>query len=167
MLFKFESSDVQYSVIPLGLGSLRIQSSEGESQDFFPETPDEMDSILPGPILVFTYKNGNECSILQKRDKFYLHWNGNTYHVRLDSRNLDESVLVSNEIRSPMPGKILKIYKSVGDTFEKSEVLGILEAMKMENTLKAGFAGKVISILKKEGEIVSQDEVLMILEPLP
>lgn len=167
MLFKFESSDLHYSIQALGIGSIRIICSDGTFQDFSAKTVEEVDYILPGPIGIFIDDLGNECCILQKSDKFYLHWNGNTYQVKLDSRNLDESLLVSNEIRSPMPGKILKIFKSPGDTFGKSEVLGILEAMKMENQLKAGFAGKVVSVLKKEGEIVSQDEILLVLEPLP
>ncbi len=167
MRFKFESSGSIYSVIPLGNQSIRIISSEGSCRDFRPRLIEEVDWLLPGPILLFEDIDGEVCSFLQIKDKFFIHWNGNTYSAKLETHNFEDSSSLSLEIRSPMPGKLIKIFKKPGDLFEKGEVLGVLEAMKMENQLKAGFPGKISKVLRKEGEIVSQDEVLIVLEPLP
>jgi|JI8StandDraft_1071087.scaffolds.fasta_scaffold14171_3 acetyl/propionyl-CoA carboxylase alpha subunit len=167
MRFKFESNSSIYSVIPLGNQSIRIIAPDGSSRDFRPRLTEEIDWLLPGPILLFEDSDGEVCSFLQIKDRFFLHWNGNTHSAKLEAHNFEDSTSVSLEIRSPMPGKLIKIFKKPGDLFEKGEVLGVLEAMKMENQLKAGFPGKISQVLKKEGEIVSQDEVLIVLEPLP
>ena len=61
------------------------------------------------------------------------------------------------EIQSPMPGKILKINVSEGDT-----VL-ILEAMKMENEIVANSSGKVKKIAVSVNDMVETDDTLLII----
>lgn len=51
-----------------------------------------------------------------------------------------------------MPGKLVKIFKKVGDTVAKGETVLILEAMKMENEIKSGADGTIKSINVKEGQ---------------
>jgi 3-methylcrotonyl-CoA carboxylase alpha subunit len=55
---------------------------------------------------------------------------------------------------SPMPGKILKILKNVGDEVTKGTGLIVMEAMKMEHTIKASKDGKIEKIFCKEGDQV-------------
>src|SRR5579871_3907208 len=57
-----------------------------------------------------------------------------------------KSDLSSGLILSPMPGKILKLNASEGQTFKVGETLCVLEARKMEYSLKAPFDGKVLKI---------------------
>ncbi len=59
-----------------------------------------------------------------------------------------------NQILSPLPGKVLKIYKSEGDAVEKGETLILLEAMKMEHQLKAGQHGEILKLNVKENQDV-------------
>jgi len=66
-----------------------------------------------------------------------------------------------NDIKSPMPGKVLEIKVKEGQTIEKGEPVLILEAMKMENLIKSPRAGVVKSIQIKEGQSVEKNQVLI------
>ena len=63
-------------------------------------------------------------------------------------------------VNSPMPGTILDVKASVGDTVTEGQVLMVLEAMKMENDIVAPKAGKVTSIAVKKGDTVNSNDVL-------
>lgn len=56
---------------------------------------------------------------------------------------------------SPMPGKILQVLVSKGDSVTKGQALLVMEAMKMEHTIKASEDGIVAEVHFKEGELVS------------
>jgi len=55
---------------------------------------------------------------------------------------------------APMPGVVLKILVSVGDSVTKGKPLIILEAMKMEHQITAPHDGTVEAINCREGELV-------------
>ncbi len=63
-------------------------------------------------------------------------------------------------IKSPLPGKILKINVAEGDTFKDGDILLIMESMKMENNILAERSGKIIKVNVPVGSSVLQDEVL-------
>ncbi len=66
-------------------------------------------------------------------------------------------------VAAPMPGKILKINVSVGDTVQDGDTLLILEAMKMENEIVAGSSGKVKKISVSVNDMVETDDTLVII----
>lgn len=68
------------------------------------------------------------------------------------------------EIKSPMPGTILKIQAQPGDVVEANQPLVIMESMKMEMTLSAPVAGTVKKIGCTEGQLVEMGMVLLELE---
>jgi len=65
------------------------------------------------------------------------------------------------EIKSPLPGVIVKIFVSKGEEVSKNQKLFSLEAMKMENEIKAERDGIIESIKATEGQSVLQEEVVM------
>jgi len=60
-----------------------------------------------------------------------------------------------NQMTSPMPGKILKVFVSVGTDVTPGTPILVMEAMKMEHTIKASKAGKIEKIYFKEGDQVT------------
>lgn len=56
---------------------------------------------------------------------------------------------------SPMPGKILKVFKKEGDSVLKLEPILIMEAMKMEHTIRAPKDGVIEKIYFSENDQVS------------
>lgn len=63
-------------------------------------------------------------------------------------------------VNAPMPGNILDVKVSVGDTVSEGQTIMILEAMKMENEIPAPKAGKVTSVAVSKGAAVDSGAVL-------
>ncbi len=68
------------------------------------------------------------------------------------------------EIKTMMPGKVVRLIASVGDLVEKGDAVLVVEAMKMQNDLKAPKAGVVKEIKVSEGSTVSAGDVLAVVE---
>ena len=68
------------------------------------------------------------------------------------------------EIKTMMPGKVVRLIANVGDAVEKGDAVLVVEAMKMQNDLKAPKAGIVKEIRIQEGATVSAGDVLAIVE---
>lgn len=64
------------------------------------------------------------------------------------------------KVNAPMPGKILGVKASIGDSVKRGDVILILEAMKMENEVVAPNDGTVASIQVAVGDSVEAGEVL-------
>lgn len=67
------------------------------------------------------------------------------------------------QITSPMPGNILSVNISAGDTVKKGQVLMILEAMKMENEIISPCDGKVVSVSVSKGAAVESGTLLCVI----
>ena len=57
-------------------------------------------------------------------------------------------------LKSPMPGKVVKVLTPVGTAVEEGQGVIVIEAMKMENELRAPRAGTVKEVFVKEGATV-------------
>ena len=66
-------------------------------------------------------------------------------------------------ITAPMPGTILDVKVSVGQTIQKGDVVCVLEAMKMENDIPASQSGTVASINVQKGSNVNANDVIITL----
>ena len=77
------------------------------------------------------------------------------------SRTRGGSAADSKELRAPMPGLIVKVLVSVGDSVEPGAPLVVMEAMKMENELRAAGAGVVAAIEVREGQNVESAALLV------
>ena len=64
------------------------------------------------------------------------------------------------KVTSPMPGTILNVKVSVGQSVKKGDVICVLEAMKMENDIPAPQDGVIASINVQKGASVSAGDVL-------
>jgi biotin carboxyl carrier protein len=64
-------------------------------------------------------------------------------------------------IKSPMPGKVVKVNVSEGDSVAKGQTVLILSAMKMESEYKSPVDGTVKKIAVREGDIVEGNQVLI------
>jgi acetyl-CoA carboxylase biotin carboxylase subunit len=96
---------------------------------------------------------------------------GNTYKIiREDDLCIPdffEAAIVGQAgdfIKSPMPGKVIKILSSPGKMVKKGEVLLVVEAMKMENNLIAPRDGIVAQLNAAEGDMVDGSKILLKLE---
>ena len=67
-------------------------------------------------------------------------------------------------VRAPMPGKVVRVLVTEGDTVERDQGVVVIEAMKMQNAMKAPKAGRVVSVAAREGTIVAAGDVLAVVE---
>ncbi len=68
-------------------------------------------------------------------------------------------------ILAPMPGKVIAVDVSEGQTVKAGDRLMVLEAMKMEHALTAPFDGTVTGLEAREGAQVQVEAVLCVVEP--
>ncbi len=68
------------------------------------------------------------------------------------------------EIKSRVPGKVVRFEKKIGDTVAVKDVLVTMEAMKMKQWVSCPVAGVVKEYKVAEGDRVSAGQVLLIVE---
>ncbi len=97
----------------------------------------------------------------------WVHKDGRTFALSLEENsNIKKSSSLASSsgvIKSPMPGKILKMDLRQGQPIRMGQTLCVIEAMKMEYPLKAPFDGKIKEFFKKAGEQVLLDEKVIVL----
>jgi len=64
-------------------------------------------------------------------------------------------------VKSPMPGRVVKLLTQAGDEIAAGQPLLVMEAMKMENEIKAKTAGTIAEIHVKVGETVEGNAKLI------
>ncbi|MBS4023436.1 MAG: biotin/lipoyl-binding protein [Dethiobacter sp.] len=70
----------------------------------------------------------------------------------------------STVISAPMPGVILNVLVSSGQSVKIGDVLLILEAMKMENEVTASTAGVVKEVAVSKGSNVNTGDLMVVIE---
>ncbi len=81
--------------------------------------------------------------------------------------NALEGLAAGDDIRAPMPGKILDVKATPGQDVKKGDPLVVMEAMKMEHTLTAPRDGKILEVAAATGAQTAEGVVLVKLEPIP
>jgi 3-methylcrotonyl-CoA carboxylase alpha subunit len=84
--------------------------------------------------------------------------------VEVYRRDSDTSAVQDDQVRAPMPGRVVVVRAARGDSVVAGQELVIVEAMKMELALKAPRDGVVASVSAAEGDFVEADTVLVSLE---
>ncbi len=65
-------------------------------------------------------------------------------------------------IKAALPGAVLKINVSEGDSIQEGDVLLVLEAMKMETEIKSPVSGTVLSVEVSVGDQVKNSQVMVV-----
>ncbi|MBI1355428.1 MAG: biotin/lipoyl-binding protein [Acidobacteria bacterium] len=68
------------------------------------------------------------------------------------------------EMRAPMPGKIVRVLVAPGDAVEAGAGVIVVEAMKMQNEIKAASDGRVSEVRVQAGDPVSAGQILAVLD---
>lgn len=91
-----------------------------------------------------------------------------TSSVSLQQEPAEESLEVGDIINSPLVGTFYAAasedadpYVKVGDTINKGQVIGIVEAMKLMNHVESEYSGVVSEILVQNSEIVEYGQPLI------
>jgi biotin carboxyl carrier protein len=69
------------------------------------------------------------------------------------------------EIRAPMPGKVVEVLVASGDAVSAGQPVLLFEAMKMQNEIRSPHDGVVVAIAVSAGQAVEARELLYSLDP--
>lgn len=86
---------------------------------------------------------------------------GTPMDILLNTLGISNAKKNVSEIKAPMPGMVLQIPVSVGESIKKGDILLILEAMKMENSLKSPVDGVIKQIHCTVGKAVEKNQLLI------
>jgi biotin carboxyl carrier protein len=67
-------------------------------------------------------------------------------------------------IEAPLPGKIIRVEVTVGNTVEDGGVICTIEAMKMENPILSPAKASVIEVAVSPGQVVKTGEKIAVIE---
>ena len=124
----------------------------------------KIDSNLYSMIL-----DGQTCTVAIKKEgkSIEIFYKGDLFSFEVPSAR-DKSSLENasgvDKISAPMPGRVVKVLKKVGDIIKEGEGLIVVEAMKMESELKSSIDGKVSEISVKDGDTVDLGAHLITVE---
>jgi acetyl-CoA/propionyl-CoA carboxylase biotin carboxyl carrier protein len=68
-------------------------------------------------------------------------------------------------IASPMPGTVIAVLVTSGESVTTGQPVVVVEAMKMEHTLRAGADGVVSDLLVQVGDRVALNQLLAVIDP--
>ncbi len=69
----------------------------------------------------------------------------------------------ADAVASPLPGVVMDVKISVGQSVKKGDVVLLIEAMKMENEINASKDGKITAVYVNKGSKVEQGTPLYVL----
>ncbi len=101
---------------------------------------------------------------MEKKETERLTIDQTQYTTRLSSRFAGRQPYappVPGRICSFIPGTVVEVLVSEGDTVNEGDDIVILDAMKMKNRLKSHIAGMVASINVKPGDRVTKGAVMV------
>jgi acetyl-CoA carboxylase biotin carboxylase subunit len=103
--------------------------------------------------------------VARDRDSSIVWLDGHTYYLEHGDKPHASGTVspsASREIRTLMPGKLLRVEVAVGDTVAEKQTLATMESMKMESSLVSPKAGRISEIRCAPGQVVEMGEVIMV-----
>lgn len=121
----------------------------------------------PARTLHHTYVDGEVMELPVREGeavKHHTHVGNRAYTLGVPADRLEDA-LGSDSIIAPMPGKVISVSVSVGESVSEGQTLIVLEAMKMEMAMKAPRDGVVAEVAFESGALVNDGDALVALEP--
>lgn len=106
--------------------------------------------------------NGKKYAVKVEGDKAVV--NGKSYDINVKAGIETASASSAGEgtpIKTGLPGNVLRLLVSEGDSVAEGDVVAVIEAMKMETEIKSTVAGTVKSIDVEAGDKVQAGQVLV------
>ena len=111
------------------------------------------------------------ADVTEEDGSYVVHVEGETYTIRVEEetryiiRTRGGGAGSGGQVlKAPMPGRVVLVEVTVGQSVQPGDGLIVLEAMKMENEFKATVAGTVKEIRAQNGQTVNPGDVLVVIE---
>lgn len=87
--------------------------------------------------------------------------NLNQKFIPAQNTDNDTKKIFNKNLKSPLAGRVIKIYVKEKDFIKKNQPLLTIESMKMENEIRADFDLFIKEVKIKENDILKQNQVLI------
>ncbi len=147
---------------PLVVELLRKEGSQFTFSVDGEELSIELKSVFP-----YSIETDDSCITLEAWNSS--RWRGAGGKTSFDIQPLTHALNSANhkpEIRSQMPGRILKVFVKAGDQLNPGSPVMIIEAMKMENEVRAFASSIVKAVHVSEGQSIESNTLLIDFENL-
>ncbi|MCD6333249.1 MAG: acetyl-CoA carboxylase biotin carboxyl carrier protein subunit [Bacteroidales bacterium] len=146
--YKIKVDDLVYDIdlerVGNGIYSLLMNGKSYDVESFAGENPKKL--------TVNTFYQTVEVEVVDAMTRY------------LRARQSGNHAAEANQIRVPMPGKVIDVLVAKGDTVTEGQTLVIVSAMKMESEYKAGKEATVKSVKVKPGDTVDSNQLLIELD---
>jgi pyruvate carboxylase subunit B len=152
---------------------IELEQSAGLVKAVVDGTSYEATLIMPEQNVYMLLIGDRVFELIVERNKpegeFTVRFAGETLQARIidrkhQRRGSKASVAGAQSIMAPMPGRVIQVLKSPGDSVTAGESLMVVEAMKMQNEIGAPKTGKVVEIKVRPGQTVTAGEILAVVE---
>jgi acetyl/propionyl-CoA carboxylase alpha subunit len=161
MIFTFKFQDQTYKI------SLEEEGKETEVEIEGKKIPVEFQKIDENLYSILLGGRSIEVGILKSGKRIDVFVDGDLYEFEsISDRDREKAKGVVSgvqEIKSPMPSRVVKILKNSDEEVREGEGVIVVEAMKMESELKSPIEGKVKEVKVKEGDAVESGTVLLVI----
>ena len=131
-----------------------------------------LESLMPEPNLyLLKHKNKVFEVFVGGTETFHVSVNNSEFEIAIsDPKSLRGSTSSSSaaqgmaEIKTAMPGKVVRVLLEAGAEVEEGQGIVVIEAMKMQNEMKSPKAGVLQEIRFSEGETVNAGDVLAVID---
>jgi geranyl-CoA carboxylase alpha subunit len=155
---RFTAGDTTITVSIQAAGRGQLEAAVGDATHLLEINHDD------GLQKTFTL-NGHRrrAAVVNVDEQVWVHLDGATYTLRWVNPLPVAAARreAAGSLRAPMPGKIIRVAVTEGQSVAAGDLLMILEAMKMEHRIEAPHAGVVSAIRYQQGETVNADEILL------
>jgi biotin carboxyl carrier protein len=147
---------------------LQIQV-DGKAIDIDSESLHSVARVEPGVYSVLLDGRSFEVRIIPAQDGLRIEMNGRRFTAEVrDPRDRGQRSGAAlgtgrQNIRAPMPGKVIRVLVREGDEVEVGQGLVVVEAMKMQNEMKALRGGRVADVRVRGGETVAAGDTLVVI----
>src|SRR5215469_14141332 len=151
---RFRNNPYPSAAIKFSIYGQEIEAPKDNSVEVLRVETGQVEALIDGVHYQF--------QVRQHGDDYFVHSNFAQRTVTRLSRYPRHAGAASHEsANSPMPGQVLRVLVSEGQTVKAGDPLIALEAMKMEQTIKATMDGVVRAILVKAGQVVAPGQLLV------
>jgi len=155
-----------------------------EERQYLVEIPDNRHVVLDGVTYEVDFESVSgqpvysllvdgksyEAYVSPVDNKWEVLMHGNLYNVQVEDEREKRLRAASGgqvadrsefHLKAPMPGLVVAIPVSEGQSVDKGDVLIILESMKMQNELRSPKAGTIARVRVKTGDSVEQKQTML------
>ena len=127
--------------------------------------------VKPGVLSLHLAGKAYRCVLEESTEGTAIHLAGKRHPYRVDDprslksrRSRHAGADGPKSVTAPMPGRVVRVLASLGDTVDAHQSIVVIEAMKMQNELKSPKAGKVVQLRATPGSTVAAGDVLAVVE---